>query len=628
MNSYSDRADFRDILAVAKELALIESEASHLSARAEIEELCDTLQNNPGLTEIVFKGSSVPLIRLRRISRLENTLALEGLPFLINAYRIALMRNPDASGLLYYWEFCKGRSITKLEFIKLLRESEEGKKANCWFLDADRGRWAFGKFWGNKHWGGREFPRVQIAGGRCIFQCSESDDELARQVDRCFDYVAEGLNRGLSEVFLRFGKLQDRVEALMAKMASNEVAIGQVVERAKQTMANLNSLRADMERLHAGMQRHEELHAAMAEMRKTSTDLGERIESVENLGGILRAEANERESGLLKMIAESRTVLAGEIEELGTLAREADSRMRQSFEQLEKAVESKVRLGKQEMERLMAAQADTAQLELEIGGLKTRIASQDQRLDKLFESQDKGSLDEFCLVDAPALFSTATKNSDLEIKPPGQPGREDAIYLAFENIFYDSDIVRRKQSLYVPFVREASEPGGHIHLDLGCGRGEFLQLLREEGIGGEGVEMNAVEARTLEKAGFRVHKKDLFEFLSEDQRRWSSISMIHVIEHLNTSRVIDLFDDLSDRLRPGGVLIIETINPHCPLSFGSFYMDHTHVKPYAPEVIAFHMQRVGLRDVKLIYSNLIHEAMWTKIRERNYHDCGVVGFKL
>lgn len=235
-------------------------------------------------------------------------------------------------------------------------------------------------------------------------------------------------------------------------------------------------------------------------------------------------------------------------------------------------------------------------------------------------------LDEVYLVDAPNYYEIGKKNGE-KVKAEARekfPGDHD--YYIFENVFYDPEVVKRKQSHYLPLLTHARESRRKF-LDLGCGRGEFLKLLKGFGVEGVGVELNAIECEALRRGGLEVYREDIFEFIAGNQSLWSGVSLLHVIEHLEKDRTTPLFDDLFQIIEPDGILIIETINPHCPKSFGSFFMDHTHVIPHTPEGIAFHMQRAGFTEVRILYSNLIDPFYWSPERKANYHDFGVIGRK-
>ncbi len=238
----------------------------------------------------------------------------------------------------------------------------------------------------------------------------------------------------------------------------------------------------------------------------------------------------------------------------------------------------------------------------------------------------ESDIEEVYFVDSPNYYNIGKKNGKKVNIDTQEKFREDYDYYLFENAFYDSKKVKRKQSHYLPLLTRARESKRKF-LDLGCGRGEFLKLLKEYRVEGVGIELNHIECETLRRSGLKVYQKCIFEFIAENESLWSGVSLLHVIEHLEKDRVIGLFDDLSNLIEPDGTLIIETINPHCPKSFASFYMDHTHIKPYTPEVIAFNMQRVGFTDIKILYSNLIDHRLWSPERKVNYHDFGVLGRK-
>ena len=242
------------------------------------------------------------------------------------------------------------------------------------------------------------------------------------------------------------------------------------------------------------------------------------------------------------------------------------------------------------------------------------------------EKARERSNEEVYLVDSPNFFEIGKKNGAQVSPATREKYPEDYHYYLFENAFYDPEVVRRKQSHYLPLLKHA-RASKRSFLDLGCGRGEFLNLLKGYGIEGVGVELNRIECEALKQSGIEVYRKDIFEFIAENEGLWSGVSLIHVIEHLDTNKTMSLYDDLYEMIEADGVLVIESINPHCPISFGSFYMDPTHRVPHTPEGVAFNMQRAGFRDVRILYSNLIDDYFWGPEKKANYHDFGVIGRK-
>jgi len=137
--------------------------------------------------------------------------------------------------------------------------------------------------------------------------------------------------------------------------------------------------------------------------------------------------------------------------------------------------------------------------------------------------------------------------------------------------------------------------------DLGCGRGEFLDLLAEAGIGAVGVEINAADVAECVERGHTAQVGDLFEWLAaRKQGSLGGIFMAQVIEHLpppDWQRIVEL---AITRLEPGGKLAIETINPESLYALARAYViDPTHVRPVHPRLLAFLARRAGFHPVEV-----------------------------
>ena len=176
-------------------------------------------------------------------------------------------------------------------------------------------------------------------------------------------------------------------------------------------------------------------------------------------------------------------------------------------------------------------------------------------------------------------------------------------YLAFEDIHRgERQVIKERQSVYLPYFRECVGPQAPL-LDIGCGRGEFLEAAREAGLPGLGVDLNPDSVEVCKEHGLEVTQGDALEYLRglEDESL-GGVLMAQLIEHLTLDQLMELVSLAVAKLKPGGVLIAETVNPQCLTTFsGAFYLDLTHIKPIHPEAVRFLWRWAGLSDNQVLY---------------------------
>ena len=156
-------------------------------------------------------------------------------------------------------------------------------------------------------------------------------------------------------------------------------------------------------------------------------------------------------------------------------------------------------------------------------------------------------------------------------------------YRGFEDLFRGSEeMIRDRQRVYLDLLADR-EPV----FDAGCGRGELLDLLAERGIAFEAVDLDADQVkRCHEKGHENVREENLIEFLERTPAgSLGAIFSAQVIEHLELSDLQRFLDLGLSRLRPGGLLIAETVNPHSAAALKAFWVDPTHMHPLFPETM-------------------------------------------
>ncbi|MGH3131994.1 MAG: class I SAM-dependent methyltransferase, partial [Gaiellaceae bacterium] len=173
-------------------------------------------------------------------------------------------------------------------------------------------------------------------------------------------------------------------------------------------------------------------------------------------------------------------------------------------------------------------------------------------------------------------------------------------YFAFESRMRAStEEIRRRQRPYVDDFLVASPV-----LDAGCGRGEFLVLLREAGIAARGVDADADMVAYARGEGLDVEQEDILAYLERlEDGSLGGVFAAQLVEHLPPPSLLRLLELAAAKLRPGGLLVAETINPLSPLALRNYFADLTHAQPLVPETLAMLARQVGFREVETRFLN-------------------------
>jgi 2-polyprenyl-3-methyl-5-hydroxy-6-metoxy-1,4-benzoquinol methylase len=182
--------------------------------------------------------------------------------------------------------------------------------------------------------------------------------------------------------------------------------------------------------------------------------------------------------------------------------------------------------------------------------------------------------------------------------------RHDSFYAAFEDVFRGSreDIIER----LAPYVQRLAVAGGGQTdkpvLDIGCGRGEWLELLRRQGLSAYGIDINTIMVERVLKFGLDARHADLMTHQrSQDDPTHRAHTAFHVVEHLPFDTLIDFLDEALRILIPGGTLILETPNPETMrVGATTFYNDPTHRNPLMPAVLQFVVEHRGFSEVEVL----------------------------
>lgn len=197
-----------------------------------------------------------------------------------------------------------------------------------------------------------------------------------------------------------------------------------------------------------------------------------------------------------------------------------------------------------------------------------------------------------------------TKSSSPERKRPFGRAIHEGFYRAFEDKYRGSrESVRSRLRIYLPFVAPLkSIYDAPSAVDLGCGRGEWLELLTSAGFDALGVDLDSGMLAACYENGLRATKEDAITFLEKlaDESQ-TVISGFHIAEHLSFSQLQALVYEALRALKPAGVLILETPNPeNFKVASLTFYRDPTHRNPLPPELLSFLPEYYGFGRVKIL----------------------------
>ena len=180
----------------------------------------------------------------------------------------------------------------------------------------------------------------------------------------------------------------------------------------------------------------------------------------------------------------------------------------------------------------------------------------------------------------------------------------DAFYVAFEEEFRGSreEIINRLK-VYLPLIEEAKVGTPELPiLDVGCGRGEWLELLRDSGYAARGLDVNRVILEQCRARKIDVIESDVIAYLKSLQDATIGVvTGFHIVEHLPFEVIIHLFDESLRVLKPGGIIIFETPNPQNVLTGScNFYFDPTHRNPIPSPTLKFIAENRGFCQVKTL----------------------------
>jgi O-antigen chain-terminating methyltransferase len=226
-----------------------------------------------------------------------------------------------------------------------------------------------------------------------------------------------------------------------------------------------------------------------------------------------------------------------------------------------------------------------------VSALKNSQVSQDHRLRKLLD-EVREVLPDSALQ---KKIQTVVEESAAEAK--------EYLYISFEDHFRgERQDIKERLAYYIPIVRKANAGSKeNIMVDAGCGRGEWLELLKNEGLFARGVDINRMLVEFCTENGLDAVQAEIVDYLQTlKDNSIGAVTAFHLIEHLPYEVCLRFFDESLRVLKPGGLVIYETPNPeNIQVGACNFYFDPTHRNPLPAKTVKFLAESSGFTGVTL-----------------------------
>jgi O-antigen chain-terminating methyltransferase len=214
-------------------------------------------------------------------------------------------------------------------------------------------------------------------------------------------------------------------------------------------------------------------------------------------------------------------------------------------------------------------------------------------------SQDSQASSEVCV---PGIL-----DYDEPLNVPRVDHSLDELYWVFENQFRGPrELIKQRLQVYLPYIQKC---GAGLEfspvLDLGCGRGEWLELLQENDLVSQGVDINTVMIALCQRRRLPVLERDILSFLrNTPDVSFGAVTGFHIIEHMSFEDRLIFFRECLRILQPGGIGIFETPNPaNLRVGANYFYFDPSHLRPLPSESTKFFVKASGWVEVEILNLN-------------------------
>ena len=224
-------------------------------------------------------------------------------------------------------------------------------------------------------------------------------------------------------------------------------------------------------------------------------------------------------------------------------------------------------------------------------------------------------------------IDTVNKDANSRVDKKGLYNGDIANYFLFEEKYRgNTEEIKKRQSIFLEYYKNCKNV-----LDVGCGRGEFMSLLKENGCGIKGVDMSEDMVLFCKKNDLDVVEADALTYLSSlKDKSLDGIFSGQFVEHLQQKELINLLELCYDKMIYGSYFVAETINPSCLYAHQWFYMDMSHTRLIHPETMKFLLESIGFRNIEFRFFSPVPDDIKLKkvdtnnVKEEDKKRCDVI----
>jgi SAM-dependent methyltransferase len=590
----------------------------------------------PALLDVPSPHLPKATFEVRDAYALGDFLALHDRDFIDAAYLGLLKRAPDPSGTAHFLQGLRDGQLSKIEILGRMRYSPEGRALGVpvtglassynvqrlyrlpiigFFLALASAALRLPRIVrslqaleGYQHQRNAEME-VQLATMSQVVNANER--ELAAVVQATAKTVADQATR-LSEKATRLGdlgaqhaRIQSKFTAATEQAGVMESRLSAVEQRASTHEKAEVALRAELSDKHARLEQFDQRLDSIA---VSATQVAAALRSLETSSAHSAAVLETR-------VAMSQTTAEAALTRLALLEA-ANAGWEKRLSDLDaNAHERAIQFAATAREAILSLEQRVAGLDQQVSAEHGSTSILHQRLAERL-ARVEGRVHEHALrfiEPAAALESAPQKLQKKKLHAGAQPAssRFAALYLAFENRFRGApEDIRQRLAYYLPLLRDSvvGQAAATV-LDIGCGRGEWLELLREHKFAASGIDINADMVAQCRERDLNVVVADAIAHLRQQpDNSIGALTAFHLIEHVPLDTMIELIEQAHRVVQPGGLLIFETPNPeNLMVGACNFYTDPTHQRPLPPVMTQFLVEAGGFVEVEIhrVNANLL-----------------------